>query len=205
MKRKDWRPARSGVDAGLQPSLRRGCWWWRNLPARGGARSNGRFLRHAGAAFEFSLGVPLSQVALARAALLALRWLDDSLGEQELDWLISTGLLAANAQETAALQGYMRRLRHNGLERTHWSLRAFLGERCAAELLPAAWVERVTSAQRLLAGFARRPQSPLDWAELIRACWIELHFASARPLASAEFQALRRWQQAVENLRLAGL
>jgi probable DNA repair protein len=156
------------------------------------------FLRHAGAAFEFSLGVPLSQVALARAALLALYWLDDSLGEQELDWLLSTGLLAANAQETAALQGYMRRLRQDGLERTHWSLRAFLGERRAVELLPAAWVERVTSAQRLLAGFAHRLQSPLDWAELIQRLLDQLHFASARPLASAEFQALRRWQQAVE-------
>lgn len=41
------------------------------------------FLRHAGAAFEFSLGVPLSQIAIARAAQLLLRFLDGSLQEQE--------------------------------------------------------------------------------------------------------------------------
>jgi probable DNA repair protein len=157
------------------------------------------FLRHSGAAFEFSLGVPLAQVALARAALLALRWLDGTLAEHELDWLLSTGLLAASVQENAALQGYVRTLRHYGLERTQWSLRAFLGERCAAELLPAAWVARVGTARRLWEGFARRALSPLDWAELIPRLLDELHFASARSLASAEFQALRRWQQAVES------
>jgi probable DNA repair protein len=157
------------------------------------------FQRHTGPAFEFSLGVPLSQVALARAAHLLLRWLDGSLAEQELDWLLSTGHAAASAQESAALQATMRALRRYSMERTHWTLAAFLGERCAAELLPTSWVERISTAQRLLAGFARRAQSPLDWAELVPRLLEQLHFASARPLASAEFQALRRWHQAVES------
>jgi probable DNA repair protein len=157
------------------------------------------FQRHTGPAFEFSLGIPLSQVALARAAHLLLRWLDGSLAEQELDWLLSTGHAAASAQESAALQATMRALRRYGLERTQWTLAAFLGERCAAELLPASWAERISAAQRLLAGFARRAQSPLEWAELIPRLLDELHFAGARPFASAEFQALRRWHQAVES------
>src|SRR5208337_507907 len=58
------------------------------------------FLRHSGTAFEFSLGVPLSQVALARAAHLLLRWLDGPLGEHELDWLLSTDFAAASPQES---------------------------------------------------------------------------------------------------------
>jgi probable DNA repair protein len=157
------------------------------------------FLQHTGPAFEFSLGVPLSQVTLARAAHLVLRWLDGSLAENELDWLLSTGHAAASAQESAALQATMRALRHYGLERTQWTLAAFLGERCSAELLPTPWVERISAAQRLLSGFTRRPQSPLDWAELIPRLLDELHFAVARPLTSAEFQALRRWHQAVES------
>ena len=157
------------------------------------------FLRHTGPSFEFSLGIPLSQVALARAAHLLLRWLDGPLDEQELDWLLSTGYAAAYSQESAALQSYMRALRGFGLERTQWTLAAFLGERCASELLPAQWRERVTAAQRLLAGFARRAQSPLDWAELVPRLLEELHFASARSLVSIEYQAIRRWQQAVES------
>lgn len=161
------------------------------------------FLRHTGSAatpaFEFSLGIPLSQVALARAAYLLLRWLGGSLLEQELDWLLSTGHIAATPQESAALTSYMRTLRRFSLERTQWTLVAFLGQRCASELLPAPWVERITIVQRLLAGFTRRPQSPLDWAELVPRLLDELPFASACPLSSAEYQALRRWQLAVES------
>jgi probable DNA repair protein len=159
------------------------------------------FLRHTGSTtfFEFSLGVPLGQVALARAAHFLLRWLDGALNEQELDWLLSTGNAAANPQESAALQSYMRALRRFSLERTQWTLAAFIGQRCAAELLPAPWVERIIQAQRRLAEFARRPQSPLDWAELVPRLLEELHFAGARSLTSAEFQAFHRWQLAGES------
>ena len=159
------------------------------------------FLRHTGSTtfFEFSLGVPLGQVALARAAHFLLRWLDGALNEQELDWLLSTGNAAANPQESAALQSYMRALRRFSLERTQWTLAAFIGQRCAAELLPAPWVERIIQAQRALAEFARCPQSPLDWAELVPRLLEELHFAGARSLTSAEFQAFHRWQLAGES------
>jgi probable DNA repair protein len=159
------------------------------------------FLQPAGpkAAFEFSLGIPLGQVALARTAHLLLHWLDGELAEHELDWLLSTGYAAANPQESAALQAYVRVLRRRSLERTQWTLAAFLGERCASEFLPASWVERITAAQRLLEGFALRPQSPLDWTELVPRLLDELRFAAAHPLTSAEFQAQHRWQQAVES------
>jgi len=157
------------------------------------------FLRHTGPAFEFSLGVPLSQVGFSRAAHLVLRWLDGSLAEQELDWLLSSGYVAANPQESAALVAYMRSLRCSSRERTHWTLTAFLGERSVSQLLPASWVERITAVQSRLADFARRPQRPLDWAEMTLHLLDELHFATARPLSSAEYQAVRRWQQAVES------
>jgi probable DNA repair protein len=157
------------------------------------------FLQHAGEAFEFSLGVPLNQVALARAAHLLLRWLDGSLLEHELDWLLSTSYVGATAQETAALQSTMRALRNRGLERTQWALAAFMGQQCTSELLPTIWIERVAQAQRRLADFARHPQSALDWAELVPRLLEDLHFAEARPLSSAEHQGLHRWELAVES------
>jgi ATP-dependent helicase/nuclease subunit B len=157
------------------------------------------FLEHTGPAFEFSLGIPLSQVALARAALLLLRWLNGPLDEQKLDWLLSTGHIAADAEESAALVFYLRALRRYNLERPQWTLAAFLSPRCADELLPASWVERITAVQRHLLEFAHRLQSPLDWAGLIPQLLDELHFASARPLDSAEHQARDRWQLALES------
>ncbi|MGA2807007.1 MAG: PD-(D/E)XK nuclease family protein [Terracidiphilus sp.] len=161
------------------------------------------FLEHTGPAvaplFEFSLGIPLSQVALARAAHLLLRWLSTSLQEQELDWLLSTGHIAGDASENAALEAFMRVLRRRGLERTQWSLAAFVSQRSASNPLPAPWVERMIEAQRHMAELAHRAQSPLDWAEMVPRLLEGLHFAAARPLSSAEYQAVNRWQQAVET------
>jgi probable DNA repair protein len=163
------------------------------------------FLRHTGPAssplFEFSLGVPLSQAALPHAGHLLLRWLSGPLAEHELDWLFSTGHAAANAQESAALQAHMRDLRRRSLQQPYWTFKAFIGQP-PAKLLPAAWVNRMSEAQRRLADFARRSTAaadPLDWAELVPQLLESIHFATARPHSSAEFQAAHRWQQAVES------
>ncbi|MGA3264906.1 MAG: PD-(D/E)XK nuclease family protein [Terracidiphilus sp.] len=158
------------------------------------------FLRHTGPAasplFEFSLGVPLSQVALPESAHLLLRWLSGPLAEHELDWLLSTGH-AASLQENSALQAHMRALRRRSLEQPYWTLAGFIGQP-PGQQLPAAWVARMSEAQRRLAEFARRPQSPLDWAGLVPQLLDTAAFAQARPLSSAEFQAVRRWQQALD-------
>jgi len=152
--------------------------------------------------FEFSLGIPMSQVALPRAAYLLLRWLSGPLAEHEIDWLISSGLASASAQESAALQAHMRAIRRRGLEQPNWTLLAFIHPFSghATNLpLPSEWADRITQTQRRLNEVARRPQSPLDWAELIPQLLESLHFADALPLSSAEFQAASRWQQALET------
>ena len=168
-----------------------------------------RFLRPDGSAsassplFEFSLGVPLGQIALARGARLLLRWLDGPIGEHELDWLFSTGQAAAQPEESRALTAFMRALRRRGLQRTRWTLDEFLRQ-TPGETLPAAWILRMTQAQRRLQEFARRPQSPLDWAELAPQLLEIAGWPGARPLASGEFQALRRWQQAMDDCASLG-
>jgi probable DNA repair protein len=163
------------------------------------------FLKLTGAAgaplFEFSLGVPLSQAAHARAALLLLRWLTGPLAEHELDWLFSTGQIAAGPQEASALQARMRALRRRGLERPEWTLQAFIQQRAGTDPLPTPWVNRIAEAQRRLADLARRPSAaadPLDWAELAPRLLETAGWPGPASLSSAEFQAVRRFQQAVE-------
>lgn len=156
------------------------------------------FLRFVGdgSRFEFSLGVPLGSIALGRGALLILRWLGNSLEEQEVDWLFSTGQATADVAETFALTGFMRGLRRRGLERPRWRLEEFISESRAE--LTAAWVSRFLEARRRLQEYERRPQSPLAWAELVPQLLQTVGWPGARPLASAEFQALRRWQQTLD-------
>jgi probable DNA repair protein len=154
--------------------------------------------------FEFSLGVPLCQVALPKAAHLLLRWLTTPLAEHELDWLFSTSY-AATAAESATLQSTMRQVRRHGHEQPQWTLKAFTaaahrfstGEENGSPAI--SWLNRVTEAQRRLADLERRPQSPFDWAEFTPRLLESLQFAQSNPLSSAEFQAFHRWQQVVET------
>jgi ATP-dependent helicase/nuclease subunit B len=152
--------------------------------------------------FEFSLGIPLAQVALPRSALLLLRWLSGPLAEHELDWLLSTAHAAATPEESSQLQSRMRALRRAGLEQPSWTLQAFLAPNPAQPSLvppPAAWAERMTRVSQRLKDFARRPQTPLDWAELVPQLLEEAAWPGAQQLSSAGFQSIQRWQQALET------
>jgi probable DNA repair protein len=167
------------------------------------------FFRHlpapaASPLFEFSLGVPLSQIPLARAAHFLLRWLAEeppgSLAENELDWLIASGHGCATDQETAALQAHMRSLRRRGLERPEWTLRAFLDSASSRHTsLPAAWVQRINKAQARLSQASRQPQSPLEFADLVPHLLEDLAWTGAHPLSSAQHQADQRFLQAVDS------
>ncbi len=154
-------------------------------------------------AFEFSLGIPLSRVALAHCAYLLLRWLSSPIEESELDWLFSCGMAVADAQESAALQNYLRMLRRRGLERPQWSLEAFLNQQIDAQL-PANWVERISEAQRRFAENARNRRSPLEWAEFVPNLLQTIGWPGGRPLSSEEFQVIRRWDLALESCASLG-
>ncbi len=157
----------------------------------------------ASGVFEFSLGVPLSQIALARGASLMLHWLTEPIEEHELDWLLSTGQIAASPGESLTLTAFMRALRRRNQQRTRWMLADFLRQKPGSEL-PAAWVTRVMQSQRHLQEFARRPQSPLTWAEQSPQLLELAGWPGVRPLTSAEFQARRRWQQTVDDCASLG-
>jgi probable DNA repair protein len=179
------------------------------------------FLRHLGSVqtsapasrlFEFSLGVPLSQVALARGALLVLRWLDAPLEESELDWLISTGQLAGGPEESRVIAAWMRTLRRRKLERTRWPLLDFV-RHDAKPSPPAVWVARLTQAQQRLRDFgrahtaARRDSaeaSSLAWSELVPQVLTAAGWPGGRALSSAEYQALNRWDQALDSCASLG-
>ncbi len=147
--------------------------------------------------FEFSLGVALLDVGLARAANLLLRWLDDALEEHEVDWLLGSGTGAASPEEAAALQSVMRGLRRKGLQRTRWTLNAFVRQRAGSASPPSAWVERMARAQKRLEE-TPTAHSPLEWAGLVPQLLETIGWPGRSSPTSAEFQAISRWQQAID-------
>ena len=162
---------------------------------------------HAGAGvsrlIEFSLGVPLGQIALVRAAMLLLPWLNGPLEEHELDWLFSSPHAVESASETRSLTAFMRALRRKGWQRTRWMLADFLRQAPGAAL-PLAWMARLMHAQRKLLEMTRRQLTPLAWAELVPELLQLAGWPGARPLGSSEHQAGKRWQQVLENAASLG-
>lgn len=166
------------------------------------------FLRHTGTdhtaqQFELSLGVPLSSVALPRGAHLILRWLSGALEESEIDWLFSTGQTITDDAERFALTGLMRALRRGNRQRMRWELDTFLAQRTGVEM-PRNWAERMLAAKRRLREGARGERAPLEWSELAPELLRMAGWPGAGPLASAEFQALRRWNQALDECASLG-
>jgi len=148
--------------------------------------------------FEFSLGVPLGQVGVARGAILVLRWLSESLAEPEVDWLLTSGFCAASADEELALAAAMRAVRRRGQERPEWALEDFVSSNRPEPAPPLRWAARMTAAREMLARAPKR-QSPLDWVLLATKLLDAGGWPGYRPLGSVAFQARQRWQAVLEN------
>ena len=169
------------------------------------------FLRHvdSDALFEFTLGVPIAQVPIAHSAHLLLRWLTSPLAENEVDWLFASGY-AAEKRESDALQLAMRLLRRRGLEQPEWPLESLaaqirsLQSRSTSDA--AAWLDRMMQARGRIADFSHsnpralkeQLHAPLECAQFA-AQLLEFVGWPARALASAEFQAARRFHLAMET------
>lgn len=153
--------------------------------------------------FEFSLGIPLSQVPLARAASLLLKWLDGPLDETEVDWLLSS-TSAASPQEAVELQAYMRGIRDRGLQRTQWSFQAFATQSLVSAKLPASWLRRMTEAQAQSRKLLNGNRSHLEWADKVPQMLQSMGWGGEHALGSAEFQAIERWQEALDTVGSLG-
>jgi ATP-dependent helicase/nuclease subunit B len=148
--------------------------------------------------FEFSLGVPLIHVGVARSALLLMRWLHEPLVEHDVDWLLSSGCCAASDAEEIALAEAMYAIRSRGLERPEWTLDDFAKPLRPELTPPAAFVERMFAARD---GLMRGPsrQSPFDWTELTRSLLEIAGWPGFRPESSVAFQARQRWEAVLDD------
>jgi probable DNA repair protein len=147
---------------------------------------------------EFSLGIPLAHTPLVRGALLMLRWVSNKpIDENELDWLMASGLTATSDSETASLQRQMKSIRQRQLQRPEWTLEAFINAKPGGIEVPASWSQRMLSALRRLQPYGQR-KSAIEWSELLPLCMKDAGWPGAHPMPSANFQALDHWNKAIE-------
>jgi ATP-dependent helicase/nuclease subunit B len=153
--------------------------------------------------FEFSLGVPLSTVPVAHAALMLLRWLKDSLTAEEISWLLLSGFVALTDTEALELANVDSRIRNSGLMPMQISLPGFLMQfRKYKRDSRSRLADRLAAMQRQAQGKPLR--SPLEWAELAQGLLQSAGWPGPAELDSIEFQARQKWTETLEGMATLG-
>ena len=154
--------------------------------------------------FELSLGRPLGDVPVVRAALLLLRWAVGPLREEEVSWLLLSGFVSASEMEYLKLAQFDGKMRDSGslslelslsllLRKLHHADWAVLdGLRTRLNGMQAAARNRVMEEMR----------APSRWVELAQLLLKQAGWANTDRLDSVAFQALAKWEQTLEDIAL---
>ena len=151
--------------------------------------------------FEFSLGVPLENVPMARTALLLLRWIHDALPQEQLSWLMLSGFLCENQDELLPIAAFDARLRSQFMRQPNQDLDTFLqllssGSKEAAPL--DALQHRLRIARRIL------PQDGAlnfsEWVTVAERILAAAQWPGAHSMQSEDFQVESRWSQLLDSV-----
>ena len=151
--------------------------------------------------FEFSLGVPLAHLPMARAAILWLRWVHHGLLQDEASWLMLSGLICRDQDEQLSVARFDARLRQQPMRQPEQDLNGYL------QLLdkPGPETARLGSLQRRLEK-ARRAipidseLSFADWAQRAAQSLDAAGWPGAHSLEGEDFQVQARWSQLLDAL-----
>jgi ATP-dependent helicase/nuclease subunit B len=151
--------------------------------------------------FEFSLGVPLADVPMTRAALLLLRWLHFPLPQEQASWLMLSGFLCEHQDELLPVAAFDARLRSQSMRQPDQHLDTFLQflNRAWKEALPLTGLHRrLQKGQRLLG--ANRWLNFAEWAALAEQILSSVHWPGAHVLGSEDFQVQARWSTLLDSV-----
>ncbi len=150
-------------------------------------------------AYEFSLGLPLADVPVIRAALLMLRWTTRPLQLEEVTWLTLSGFFCKHPAEVGKLAWVDLGLRRSGLLSPEISLDGFL-----KKTGPGAFRTRLLRIQRMLEKDDAR-KTPLTYAghcEMAEALLRAARWPGFHHLDSVQYQARTRWQKLLDEMAL---
>lgn len=151
--------------------------------------------------FEFSLGVPLLQIPLARAAVLLLRWMHEPILQDDLSWLLLSGFLCTQPEEVLQIASFDARLRQLPMRQREQDLETFL------DLLSEGWREaiplsalrdRLRACRRLIP--ERRDLSFADWVAVGENILLKAYWPGPHQRESEDFQAYARWSRLMDSL-----
>jgi ATP-dependent helicase/nuclease subunit B len=144
--------------------------------------------------FEFSLGVPLDDVPMARSALLLLRWMNVALQQDQVSWLLLSGFLYEQQDDLLPVAEFDVKLRRQSMRQPEQDLETFLQSANPPEKLRRS----LQAGRRLL------PQNGslnfAQWVDVVERILDAVHWPGAHPLQSDDFQVQARWAQLLDSV-----
>jgi ATP-dependent helicase/nuclease subunit B len=143
--------------------------------------------------YEFSLGVPLAAVPMARSALLLLRWMIKPLSPDQVSWLMLSGFLCEDQDELLPMAEFDVKMRGRSMRQPEQDLETFL-----QSASPDKLSRRLRHGRRLL------PQKDsvnfAQWVQVAEQILEAVHWPGAHVLESDDFQVQARWTQLLDSV-----
>jgi ATP-dependent helicase/nuclease subunit B len=144
--------------------------------------------------FEFSLGVPLADVPMARSALLLLRWMSGALSQDQVSWLLLSGFVHEQRDELLPVSEFDVKFRRQSMRQPEQDLETFLQSANPPDKLRRS----LQAGRRLL------PQNGslnfAQWVDVAERILEAVHWPGAHPLQSEDFQVQARWSQLLDSV-----
>jgi ATP-dependent helicase/nuclease subunit B len=144
--------------------------------------------------FEFSLGVPLADVPMARSALLLLRWMNGALLQDQVSWLLLSGFVHQQQDELLPVAEFDVKFRRQSMRQPEQDLETFLHSANPPDKLRRS----LQAGRRLL------PQNGslnfAQWVDVAEQILQAVHWPGAHPLQSEDFQVQARWSQLLDSV-----
>jgi ATP-dependent helicase/nuclease subunit B len=144
--------------------------------------------------YEFSLGVSLADVPMARSALLLLRWMNEALLQAQVSWLLLSGFLCEQQEELLAIAEFDVSVRRRAMRQPEQDLDSFLQSAYPPEKLR----HRLQAARRLL--HENSTMTFAQWVHVADQMLEAVHWPGAHVLKSEDFQVQARWSQLLDSV-----
>ena len=153
--------------------------------------------------WEFSLGLPLDEIPVVRAALLLLRWTAGALSEEQVSWLMLSGFVANTVTNRRAVAHHDARLRRYAVLATERTLASYRDSLAGAPSLHDLRF-RLNALQRAVdsSRLTTTDRQPSALAGLVSRLLDQAEWPGRQAADSVQFQALERWQRLLDELAL---
>jgi len=143
--------------------------------------------------YEFSLGVPLAQVPMARSALLLLRWMNRPLLPDQVSWLLLSGFLCQQQDELIPMAEFDVNVRRQAMRQPEQDLDTFLRSTPPGDLRRRLQSVRRFVSQNDQLNFAQ-------WVHVAEQILDAVHWPGTHVLESEDFQVQARWSQLLDSV-----